>query len=374
MIRFEDVTIRDGLQQAGLNKSLAVKRKVLELLKEAKVDAVEVGMCSTKEDFIYLVKEFQHLGDAQKPVVLTRLKECDLEYNTDLHCLNSKLVTKLLVPVSDLHIAKKLHMNRSELEKKAVRCISYLEKKNMAVDICLEDATRADEEFILHFLDICDNFHIQNVTVADTVGCATPNEYGRLIKTIVEKKYKFELSVHCHNDLGLATANTIAGVQCGATKVECTLLGIGERAGNAAMEEVAYILSKKYGFGIPVPLSDLYKISQKAGEIVAYPISPTKPIVGSNIFVHEAGIHQDANMIDTNMYQFVDPNDFNVLQSNSISGISSRKVIKDRIMQISDQTDQIDEKVILYRTLSKVVDGIKLEDVELLFEAGIRGL
>lgn len=175
----------------------------------------------------------------------------------------------------------------------------------------------------------------------------------------------FGISVHCHNDLGLATANSIAGVLNGAEQVETTFLGIGERAGNTSIEEVSYILYKKYGIKSNINFKDIILLANEISEILKFPIAATKPIIGDNVFIHESGIHQDGMMKDCNMYQFVQPEDFGTqikpLDLN-ISGISSSKILSSRVSKEFGNIADTKEIVNFYRKAAKIINHITLEE------------
>ncbi len=337
MIKIQDNTIRDGMQQRNVNKNFNTKLKILDLLKSVNIDSLEVGMCSTIEDFNLLSEISNHLSITQKMVVLTRLVHNDIVLACKLVRVNKNLVIKLLFPISDLHITKKLHSTKRNMLEKLKQSLNYICNLNINVSVCLEDATRADEKYLIKVLEICKNYTINFITISDTVGCSTPEEYGRLIRKICNYKYPFEISVHCHNDLGLATANTIAGVLNGATQVETTFLGIGERAGNCAIDEILYLLTKKYNIKTDLDLKRIFEISKELEDLLNYKSSPLKPIIGENAFVHESGIHH-----------------------SPISGLSSSKIISSRLQECYNAltTDDIYEIDTFYKTISKITNNI----------------
>ena len=243
MVRIQDNTVRDGMQQRNINKNFRTKLQAFELIGESGIDSVEIGMCASDEDYVMLCEEAKRLKDTQEAVVLTRLVKTDIDLALRLFKKFPNLVIKLLVPISDLHIEKKLE-----------ECLKYLQQSSIKTDVCFEDATRADMCYLIDILDMCSHYEINFITIADTVGCMVPEEFGNLINKIKNRGYPFKISVHCHNDMGLATANSIAGIINGAEQVETTFLGIGERAGNTSVEEVTYILQKKYNLANHIKL------------------------------------------------------------------------------------------------------------------------
>lgn len=367
MIKFQDNTIRDGMQQRNIRKDLKTKLKILDLIKTTNIESVEVGMCATIEDFHLISQESKKLGESQKMVVLTRLIHEDIKLTCKLANLNKNLVIKLLVPISELHIVKKLNCKKEDILKNLRQSLNYISNLNIKVDVCLEDATRADEIYLFEVLGLCNNYKIDFITIADTVGCATPEEYGRLIKKICKCNYSFGISVHCHNDMGLATANTISGILNGATQVETTFLGIGERTGNASIDEVLCILIKKYNIQTNLDLKNIYEVSKSLENLLEYKSSPLKPIIGENAFVHESGIHQDGMIKDKSMYQYICPEDFGEvtnLYNSPISSVSSSKIIAAHLRtKIGELTNEdVHAITIFYKNISKIIDGVTIED------------
>jgi 2-isopropylmalate synthase len=372
MIKFQDVTVRDGMQQRNIRKDFKTKLKILDLIRTINIDSVEVGMCSSIEDFRLISEESKKLGKLQRMVVLTRLSHSNIDLTCKLVNINENLVVKLLVPISDLHIVKKLGFTPNDVLNKLRQLLNYISDLNIKVDVCLEDATRADESYLFKVLEVCNDYDIGFITIADTVGCSTPEEYGRLINKICKCKYSFGVSVHCHNDMGFATANTIYGILNGATQAEITFLGIGERAGNTAIDEVLSILTKKYNIQTNLDLKNIYKISKLIENLLEYKSSPLKPIIGENAFVHESGIHQDGMLKDKSMYQYICPEDLGEvtnIHNSSISGISSSKIIAAHLRaKIGDITNtNIHDIIAFYRNVSKIINNVTIEEAYDLF-------
>ena len=364
MIVIQDNTIRDGMQQTKVKKSVATKRLVIKELSQTKVNSAEISMCNTEQDISILSEYMGILRNEQKGVILTRLLESSIDLGLKLRRRFPNVVLKLLIPVSKLHIREKLKTSEDIYLQKISNILKYLRKRHVVVDVCLEDATRADGEFLFKVLDLISNFKVGYITLADTVGCSTPVEYGQLFRSVASKYPKLRLSAHCHNDLGLATANTIAAIENGASQVETTFLGIGERAGNTAIDEVVAVLSKKKIDKTGLDLQTVYKVSNNIKDILNYEISPTKPVLGKNVFVHESGIHQDGTMKNPSMYQFLLPMELGIPNSTSytVSGISSKKILYKYFEEIADQSIDIDELIVFYRQLSKVTDKLTPED------------
>lgn len=365
MIVFQDNTIRDGMQQRDVKKNMDTKRKVLSLVSESNVDSIEVGMCTNWMDYDFLFQQVQLLQEHQKPVILTRMLKEDIDISCGLKEIKNNTVIKLLIPISDLHIFKKLNTTKVLLKNKLVRILDYLETKDIAVDLCFEDATRADENYLFEVLDVCNNYQVGFVTLPDTVGCTIPTSYGELFNKVSSRNYKFHLAAHCHNDLGLATANTIAAVLNGARQVETTFLGIGERAGNTSIEEVLAVIQLKLLDSTHLNANNIYRISKEIERAIGYETSSLKPIIGANAFVHESGIHQDGMLKDKNMYQFLSPIDFGLSDNDldlTISSISSSRIIKSYIVSKYGALTDLEGFINFYKTVSKVSDDITLDE------------
>ena len=370
MIYIQDNTIGDGMQQTSIKKDVATKKKVITEISKSKIHSVEIGMCDTIQDLNILKGYMRILRKDQSGVVLTRLIESSIDLAFQLYSMFPNTVIKLLVPVSKMHITEKLKTREDIYLKRLERILDYSKEKSLHVDMVLEDSTRANREFLFQVLDIVSNYEVGFVTLADTVGCSTPDEYGKMFSDIHSRFPALKLSAHCHNDLGLATANTVAAIMNHASQIETTFLGIGERAGNTSLDEVIAILQKKKFDEIDFDLQTVYQLSIKISDILEYDVAPTKPIIGKNVFVHESGIHQDGTMKNIEMYQYLLPNELGIPNSTNytISGISSKKVLYRYFESLVGGDVNIDELIGFYRKLSKITDKLSPEDCLELFK------
>ena len=370
MIYIQDNTIRDGMQQTSIKKDVATKKKVITEISKSKIHSVEIGMCDTIQDLNILKGYMRILRKDQSGVVLTRLIESSIDLAFQLYSMFPNTVIKLLVTVSKMHITEKLKTREDIYLKRLERILDYSKEKSLHVDMVLEDSTRANREFLFQVLDIVSNYEVGFVTLADTVGCSTPDEYGKMFSDIHSRFPALKLSAHCHNDLGLATANTVAAIMNHASQIETTFLGIGERAGNTSLDEVIAILQKKKFDEIDFDLQTVYQMSIKISDILEYDVAPTKPIIGKNVFVHESGIHQDGTMKNIEMYQYLLPNELGIPNSTNytISGISSKKVLYRYFESLVGGDVNIDELIGFYRKLSKITDKLSPEDCLELFK------
>ena len=370
MIYIQDNTIRDGMQQTSIKKDVATKKKVITEISKSKIHSVEIGMCDTIQDLNILKGYMRILRKDQSGVVLTRLIESSIDLAFQLYSMFPNTVIKLLVPVSKMHITEKLKTREDIYLKRLERILDYSKEKSLHVDMVLEDSTRANREFLFQVLDIVSNYEVGFVTLADTVGCSTPDEYGKMFSDIHSRFPALKLSAHCHNDLGLATVNTVAAIMNHASQIETTFLGIGERAGNTSLDEVIAILQKKKFDEIDFDLQTVYQLSIKISDILEYDVAPTKPIIGKNVFVHESGIHQDGTMKNIEMYQYLLPNELGIPNSTNytISGISSKKVLYRYFESLVGGDVNSDELIGFYRKLSKITDKLSPEDCLELFK------
>ncbi|HID5035692.1 TPA: LeuA family protein [Staphylococcus aureus] len=363
MIRIQDNTIRDGMQQSNVRKSIIVKKEVLQEINKISINSVEVGMCTTFEDEYNIHQYREILNNDKEIVVLTRLDENEINKILNLKIHN--LAVKILLPISDLHIKEKLNFTSEYYNERINKCLNMIKVNQVAIDICFEDATRCSLEKLCEYMEMISKFPIRTVTFADTVGCSTPFEYGNIFKEFVKKYPNITFSAHCHNDLGLATANTFAAILNGAQQIETTFLGIGERAGNATIEEIIAILTKKQIVMTSLNLPDIYKTSMNISKILDIRLAENKPVIGKNIFKHESGIHQDGTNKNISMYQYILPSDLGLKNSKAvqfpISNISSKKILKNKFKSIVHPKD-IEENISFYKLINKFIPEVVPED------------
>lgn len=235
----------------------------------------------------------------------------------------------------------------------------------ICVDVVLEDFTRTDIRDLTQFLNIFKMYGVRMITLADTVGSSTPTEYGNNFKYLINEYPTLDFAAHCHNDMGLASANTLAAVENGAKQVEVTFLGIGERAGNTPIEEIITILNKKERFEAPLDIISIYKVSKKIAKLVNFEITKNKPIIGENMFLHESGIHQDGIYKNEEMYQYILPTDLGLNEDESIklpiSSLSSKKVLINEFKNMI-KDEEIEEIINFYKILNKYANDILPEE------------
>jgi 2-isopropylmalate synthase len=336
-IQIFDTTLRDGEQVPGCQLSTEEKVIVAKELEALGVDVIEAGFpISSPGDFLSVVE----ISKAVKDVVvcaLTRAKKDDIDVAAEAlhHAKRGRIHTG--IGASDVHIKHKFRSNRELVLEQGVGAVKYAKSKGYEVEFYAEDAGRADLDFLARMTEAVIEAGADVVNIPDTTGYCLPNLYGKRIQYLFEKVkniHKAVISVHCHNDLGLATANTLAGLTHGARQAEVTINGIGERAGNTSLEEVAMILQvhKDLGLTSGIKSERLWEISQLVSSMMRMPVQANKAIVGKNAFAHSSGIHQDGFLKHAENYEIINPADVGVNSSSIIlTARSGRAAIKHRL-------------------------------------------
>ncbi len=312
---FHDTTLRDGDQTPGVNFTVSQKVEIARALCRAKVDVIEAGFAAASPGDARAVQEVcREVGEQAIVTSLARATKADIDAAAEALKDAARGRIHVFLSTSPVHMEHKLKMTPEEVLAATREGVAYAATRGFEVQFSAEDATRSDPAFLREVLLAAFESGATTLNVPDTVGVSTPEEYAALIRSFASDP-AFEgavFSVHCHNDLGLAVANTLAGVQAGALQVECTATGIGERAGNAALEQIALAV-KTRGDLYPVKLSldtrALMKLSRKVSEHAGMPIALNAPIIGQNAFSHESGIHQHGMIQNKSTYQILDPAD-----------------------------------------------------------------
>ena len=318
-----DTTLRDGEQSPGCSMNLPEKIRLAQLLEYLGADIIEAGFPIASEGDFQAVKAIAEIIETAKIAALCRTNRIDIERAAAAleHARQPRIHT--FVATSDIHLQYKLKKSRAEVLEMTRYAVALAKTYADEVEFSAEDATRSDPEFLCEVLKIAVAEGASIINIPDTVGYTLPTEYAELIRKVkreVVGEKNITISVHCHNDLGLAVANSLAAVAAGATQVECTINGIGERAGNASLEEfvmAATVRADKLPIETNIVTSRLYPTSRMLCEIVGFDVQPNKAIVGRNAFAHEAGIHQHGVMSNPLCYEIMTPESVGV-PSNSI--------------------------------------------------------
>ena len=325
-VKIFDTTLRDGEQSPGCSMNLNEKVRVATKLQTLGVDIIEAGFPIASEGDFAAVKAVA--AKCRKVTVAALCRTAEQVVARAAEALAGAAHPRIhtFVATSDIHLEHKLKKSRREvltMTREAVQqACSYAEE----VEFSAEDATRSDPEYLFEVLDTAVEAGAKVLNVPDTVGYTTPVEFGGLIEQVKKRVVRdrdFVISVHCHNDLGLAVANSLAAIEAGARQVECTINGIGERAGNASLEEIVMALrvrADRLPFATAIDTTQLYPISQVLSQIVGFDVQPNKAIVGRNAFAHEAGIHQHGVINNPLCYEIMTPESVGVPANSLVLG------------------------------------------------------
>jgi 2-isopropylmalate synthase len=321
-----DTTLRDGEQSPGASMTPAEKLRFAVQLEELGVDVIEAGFPASSPADAAGVREIGRNVRGCRVAALARTRHSDIDEAAAAleHAHAARL--HVFIATSEIHLRSKLRITRAECIDRAVSAIERARRYIDDVEFSAEDATRSDPEFLREIVAAVIEAGAGTINLPDTVGYAHPQEMATLIRTLyagVPRLRDVVVSVHCHDDLGMAVANSLSGVEAGARQIECTINGIGERAGNAALEEVVMALHTRrdvYGYETRVQPRHIYRTSQLLSAITGIHPQPNKAIVGRNAFAHEAGIHQDGMIKDRTTYEIMTPESVGVPESNLVLG------------------------------------------------------
>lgn len=369
-----DTTLRDGEQVPGCQLNTVEKIEVAKRLEELGVDIIEAGFpISSPGDFNSVV-EISKAVRWPTICALTRAVEKDIDVAADALKFAKKGRIHTGIGTSPYHIKYKLNSNEEEIIERAKRAVAYAKKYVEDVEFYAEDAGRTPNEYLARVIEAVIAAGATVVNIPDTTGYCLPEDYGKKIRFLKENVKNIDkaiISTHCHNDLGMATANTIAGVLNGARQAEVTINGIGERAGNTSLEEVTMILRshKEVNIDTHIHSQKIYGISRLVSNLMNMPVQPNKAIVGRNAFAHSSGIHQDGVLKHRENYEIIDPKDVGINESSIVlTARSGRAALKHRLNMLGFELDKskLDD---VYEEFLKLADkkkDIKDEDVALL--------
>jgi 2-isopropylmalate synthase len=340
---FFDTTLRDGEQSPGCSMTTQEKLTMAHALEDLGVDIIEAGFAMASEGDFAAISTITQAIRKPRIASLARAKQEDVEIAARAIQFAERPRIHVFLASSDLHLEYKLKIGRQEALDRTGEMVRLARSFVDDVEFSPEDATRSDRDFLVEMVRIAIEAGATTINMPDTVGYMTPEEYGQMFREVRERipavdEQGIILSSHCHDDLGLAVANSLAAIQAGARQVECTINGIGERAGNAALEEIAaalYVRGDRYGVTTSIKLDQLYPTSEVLGQLITFRPSPNKAIVGANAFAHESGIHQHGMLANPLCYEIMTPTLVGVSKTHLVLGKhSGRAALRHRLEQL----------------------------------------
>ncbi len=370
-----DTTLRDGEQVPGCKLNTTEKLELALRLEDLGVDIIEAGFpISSPGDFESVRQIARHITHATV-CGLSRAVEKDIEVAAQALKGAARPRIHTGIGTSDFHIKSKFNSTREDILQRAIQCVKWARNFTDDVEFYAEDAGRTDNDYLARVIEAVIKAGATVVNIPDTTGYCLPYQYGEKIAYLVNTVPNIDraiISCHCHNDLGLATANSISGVIAGARQVECTINGLGERAGNTSLEEVVMIIKqhKHLGYYTSIKSEQLNPLSRQVSDTMRMPVQPNKAIVGSNAFSHSSGIHQDGFLKDALTYEIINPEEVGADSSRIVlTARSGRSALAYRFQKLGFQFDRNDVDV-LYLEFLKIADVKKeVEDNDLSFLA-----
>jgi 2-isopropylmalate synthase len=368
-IVFFDTTLRDGEQSPGCTMHHAEKLRFAHQLAKLGVDIIEAGFAiASHGDFSSVNAIAREVGTSEKAPRIASLARCkreDIEAAAKAVEPAVKNRIHVFLASSDLHLEAKLKISRAQALDHVAESVKLARSFVDDVEFSTEDGTRSNLDFLIEMVKVAVQAGATTINIPDTVGYTTPSEYKLLFETVrarVPGSDKITYSTHCHDDLGLAVANSLAGVEGGARQVECTINGIGERAGNAALEEIAAAIitrHDRYPYTSNIVMTELYPTSKMLGEIISFSCSPNKAVVGANAFAHESGIHQHGVLANPLTYEIMTPASVGFTGQNIVLGKhSGRKALEHRLGELGHKLSR-EELDIVYHRFTELADRKK---------------
>jgi len=376
-----DTTLRDGEQSPGASLNIGEKLEIAHQLAKLGVDVIEAGFpISSPGDFESVKLVAQKI---KGPAIagLCRANEKDIMACWNAVKYSKKPCIHIVIATSDIHIEKKLKKTRAEVLEMAVKSVGFAKRLCDTIEFSAEDAGRSDFSYLHQVIQAVIDAGATTVNIPDTVGYTMPSEFGELISRIkneVTNINKAVISVHCHNDLGLAVANSLSAVSNGARQVECTINGIGERAGNASLEEIVMALKTRQNYFncvSSINTKEIYKTSRMVSKLTGIVVQPNKAVVGANAFAHESGIHQDGVLKERTTYEIMKPEDVGIPESTLVMGKhSGRHAFVKRLSDLgyAVKGPKMESLFAKFKVLADKKKSIYDDDLIALVEEGMR--
>jgi 2-isopropylmalate synthase len=376
-----DTTLRDGEQAPGASMNQQEKLEIARALERLGVDIIEAGFpVISKGDFDAVKAVAKNIKGAIVCGLARSIKK-DIDAASDALQDAKKKRIHVFLATSKIHMRHKLQKSKEEILRMAVDAVKYAKKKVQDIEFSPEDASRTEREFLFRILTEVIKAGATTVNIPDTVGYSVPTEYGGLITDIqdnVPNIHEAVISAHCHDDLGLGVANSLSAVQSGARQVECTVNGIGERAGNASMEEIVMALRTRpdiYGCQTGIRTPEICRVSRLVSKYTGFVVPPNKAIVGGNAFRHEAGIHQDGILKERTTYEIMRPEDVGFIGTGLVLGKhSGRHAFKERLksLGVDLKSDEIDKAFDRFKSVADQKKHVFDEDLLAIVEDEVK--
>lgn len=370
-IHIFDTTLRDGEQVPGCKLNTKEKVQLAEKLEALGVDVIEAGFPISSPGDFQSVQEIARIVKNATVCGLSRAVQKDIEAAAEALKPAKRPRIHTGIGTSDSHIKSKFNSTREDILQRAIQCVKWARNFVGDVEFYAEDAGRTDNEYLARVVEAVIAAGATVVNIPDTTGYCLPHQYGEKIAYLMNNVPNIDkaiLSCHCHNDLGLATANSIAGAMAGARQIECTINGIGERAGNTSLEEVVMVIQqhKHLGLYTGIDATQLNPMSRLVSDTMRMPVQPNKAIVGANAFSHSSGIHQDGFLKDTSTYEIIAPEEVGAESSKIVlTARSGRSALAYRFLKLGFEFNRNDVDV-LYDRFLQVADSKKeVEDADL---------
>ena len=365
-VKIFDTTLRDGEQSPGCSMNLGEKVRLARKLQSLGVDVIEAGFPIASDGDFAAVKAVATECRDVTVAALCRTAEADVRRAAEALRDASRPRIHTFVATSDIHLEYKLKKTRAEVIEMTRQAVRLAREFADEIEFSAEDATRSDVDYLCEVFSVAVEAGASILNVPDTVGYTLPNEFSQLVRTVRERvagdRKDITISVHCHNDLGLAVANSLAAIEAGARQIECTINGIGERAGNASLEEIVMAMrvrGDRLPFETGIDTREIYSSSQLLSQIIGFGVQPNKAIVGRNAFAHEAGIHQHGVISNPLCYEIMTPESVGVPANELVLGKhSGRHALALRFGQLGYPISA-DELEAVYRRFTELADRKK---------------
>lgn len=375
VVKIFDTTLRDGEQSPGATMTLEEKLRVAQQLARLKVDIIEAGFPAASPGDLVSVKEIARRTHGVAIAGLARALISDIDAAWEAVREAERPVIHVFLATSEIHLKHKLKASREEALQQIKTAVSHAYRLCPTIEFSAEDATRSDWDYLCTVIETAIKAGASTINIPDTVGYTTPTEYEALFRYLQEHVPGIEnvtLSAHCHDDLGMATANTLAAIKAGARQVEVTINGIGERAGNTSLEEVVMALRTRpevfNHVDTCINAKELLASSRLVSQITSMPVQPNKAIVGANAFSHEAGIHQDGMLKNSLTYEIMTPQSVGWPETRLVLGKhSGRHALDARLRQLGHKLEAAELKAVYNRFVAMADTQKVVSDSELIF-------